>query len=59
MKTATDEELLYKFYDATVKEEVDEKKIKEEHIFPKIASVQRIKKFTTPKDVVTKELLII
>jgi len=39
MKIAEEEDMLYKFYDATVKEEVDVKKILDEQIFPKISSV--------------------
>ena len=35
IKTQDETELLFKFYDATVKEEKDPKKIKDEQIFPK------------------------
>lgn len=35
IRTVDESELLFKFYDASVKEEKDNKKIKDEQIFPK------------------------
>jgi len=35
VKTMDDEEMLFKFYDPTIKEEKDPKKIKDEQIFAK------------------------
>lgn len=37
IKTLEDSELLFKFYDPSVKEEKEPKKIKDEQIFPKIS----------------------
>jgi hypothetical protein len=51
-----DSELLFKFYDASVKEEKDSKKIKDEQIFPKSSQFQKIKKFTSLKHKVQKEM---
>lgn len=49
--------MLFKFYDASVKEEKDTKKIKDEQIFPKSSQFQKIKKFTSLKQKVLKESL--
>lgn len=48
-------ELLFKYYDQSVKEEKDEKKIKDEHIFPKSSQTQKVKKFTSLKQKISKE----
>ena len=37
VKTADEAELLFKFYDSSIKEEIEPKKIKDEQIFPKIS----------------------
>ena len=50
-----DSELLFKFYDPSVKEEKEPKKIKDEQIFPKISQFQKIKKFTSLKHKMQKE----
>lgn len=57
VKTLEDTELLFKFYDASVKEEKDPKKIKDEQIFPKVASTQKLKKFQSLKQKIAKEAL--
>mmetsp|Transcript_8327 Transcript_8327/g.7718 ORF Transcript_8327/g.7718 Transcript_8327/m.7718 type:complete len:84 (-) Transcript_8327:872-1123(-) len=49
-------QLLFKFYDQTVKEEKEAKKIKDEQIFPKLHQFQKIKKFTSLKQKVSKEM---
>lgn len=49
-------EFLFKFYDSTVKEEKDKKKIKDEDIFPKISSFDKVKKFSSLKNKVKKEM---
>lgn len=59
MKTLEDTELLFKFYDASVKEEKDAKKIKDEQIFPKSTSTQKVKKFVSLKQKITKEALVL
>lgn len=51
-----DTELLFKFYDPSVKEEKDTKKIKDESIFPKTSQLQKVKKFTSLKKKVQKEM---
>lgn len=52
-----DSDLLFKYYDSSVKEEKEAKKIKEEQIFPKSTSTQKIKKFTSLKQKIAKEAL--
>ena len=48
---------MFKYYDSSVKEEKDEKKIKDEHIFPKSSQTQKIKKFTSLKQKISKEAM--
>jgi len=55
VRTAEDQDLLFKYFDSTVKEEKDPKKIKDEQIFPKASSTQKIKKFTSLKGKIAKE----
>eukprot|EP00347_Sterkiella_histriomuscorum_P014554 403360432 len=55
VRTIDNNELLFKYFDATVKEEKDEKKIKDELIFPKSSQTQKIKKFTSLKQKILKE----
>lgn len=57
VKTVDDTELLFKYYDSSVKEEKDPKKIKDEQIFPKSSQTQKIKKFTSLKQKIAKEAL--
>ena len=57
VKTVEETELLFKFYDASVKEEKEAKKIKDEQIFPKVASTQKLKKFVSLKQKIAKEAL--
>lgn len=55
VRTLEHNELLFKYYDQSVKEEKDEKKIKNESIFPKTSSTQRVKKFSSLKQKIAKE----
>jgi hypothetical protein len=48
-------ELLFKYYDQSVREEKDEKKIKDDSIFPKTSTTQKIKKFSSLKQKIAKE----
>ncbi len=57
IKTVEDTELLFKFFDASVKEEKDPKKIKDEQIFPKSSSTLKVKKFVSLKQKIAKEAL--
>lgn len=45
--TLDESDLLFKFFDETIKEEKDTKKIKDESIFPNMKNLQKIKKFTS------------
>lgn len=49
VKNIEDNDLVFKYYDPTVKEEKDQKKIKDDQIFPKTAQTQKVKKFTSLK----------
>jgi hypothetical protein len=50
-------DLLFKYFDVSVKEEKEPKKIKDEQIFPKTSQTQKIKKFTSLRQRVKKESL--
>ena len=49
MKSVEDEQLLIKFYDTSVKEEKEAKKIKDDQIFPELSQFGKIKKFQSLK----------
>ena len=57
MRTLEDTELLFKYYDSNLKEEKEVNKIKDEEIFPKLGSIQKVKKFTSLKQKIAKEVL--
>ena len=55
VKSLEDEDLMFKYYDPSIKEEKDVKKIKDEQIFSKTSQTQKIMKFTSLKQKSAKE----
>ena len=49
MRSIDDEEFLFKFYDANIKEEKEVKKIKDDQIYAKAQVTQKIVKFPSVK----------
>ena len=48
-RTLEGNDLLFKFYDESVKEEKEKKRIKDDDIFPSLSQIQRIKIFNPNK----------
>jgi hypothetical protein len=55
VKSIDDEDLLFKFFDPSIKEERDAKKIKDEQIYTKTSQTQKIIKFVSLKQKSSKE----
>ena len=55
MNSIDDEDLVFKFFDPSIKEERDVKKIKDEQIFAKTSQTQKIIKFVSLKQKSIKE----